>query len=156
MNAHLASNMLQIVNRQRKIGIDAAKLLKFAEQAAGLIPAVQGGDFTVAFVSDQKMRRLNGTFRGKNTTTDVLSFPWQESKSAPDSSPIDWSTYLGDIVISAEQAQKQASANNLSLDIEINQLILHGILHLCGFDHDTDNGEMNALELELRDKLLIS
>jgi len=93
------------------------------------------------------MKELNKFFRGKDTTTDVLSFPHE-----PDEFDVD-KTNLGDIVISAEQAQRQAKENGLTLDNEIKQLILHGILHLCGYDHETDNGEMNARELELRDKL---
>jgi len=56
-------------------------------------------------------------------------------------------------VISVEQAQKQAAENGLPLENEIKQLIVHGVLHLCGYDHETDSGEMNARELELRDKL---
>jgi probable rRNA maturation factor len=55
-------------------------------------------------------------------------------------------------VISLEQAQRQATENNLTLENEIQQLILHGILHLLGYDHETDNGEMNHLELQLREK----
>lgn len=57
---------------------------------------------------------------------------------------------MGNIVISAEQAQKQAAENGLTLEGEIKQLMLHGLLHLCGYDHETDKGEMNARELELR------
>ena len=93
------------------------------------------------------MKQLNELFRGKSTTTDVLSFPYESDEFDP------VKDNLGDIVISAEQAAKQAAENGLSLEAEIKQLILHGVLHLCGYDHETDNGEMNALELELRDKL---
>ncbi|HEY0050072.1 MAG TPA: rRNA maturation RNase YbeY, partial [Pyrinomonadaceae bacterium] len=63
--------------------------------------------------------------------------------------------FLGDIVISLEQAQRQAAENNLTLENEIKQLILHGILHLCGYDHESDGGEMNRLELKLRRKLKV-
>ncbi len=69
-------------------------------------------------------------------------------------SPADWDN-LGDIVISVEQAQKQAAENGLTLEGEIKQLILHGLLHLCGYDHETDDGEMNELELVLRVQLAI-
>jgi probable rRNA maturation factor len=79
----------------------------------------------------------------------VLSFP-----NEPDEFDFGEPT-LGDIVISIEQAQRQAAENNLTLDAEIKQLILHGILHLCGYDHETDNGKMNRMELKLRDKLEI-
>ena len=62
---------------------------------------------------------------------------------------------LGDVIISVEQAARQAAANGLSLDAEISQLILHGLLHLSGYDHETDNGEMNRIELRLRRRLRI-
>ena len=120
------------------------------------------------------MRELNRQFRGKNSTTDVLSFPFEaddfqsEPSAVADGLSVDdsnveaqqpanagCSDFLGDIVISLEQAQKQAAENNLNLELEIKQLILHGILHLCGYDHENDDGEMNRRELELRDSLHI-
>lgn len=93
------------------------------------------------------MKELNKLFRGKDDTTDVLSFPHEPDEFDPDKNN------LGDIVISVEQAAKQTQENGLTLDLEIKQLILHGVLHLCGYDHETDEGEMNARELELREKL---
>jgi rRNA maturation RNase YbeY len=88
-------------------------------------------------------------YRGKDLTTDVLSFPHEPDEFDPDKNN------LGDIVISAEQAQKQALENGLTFEVEIKQLILHGLLHLCGHDHETDNGEMNERELVLRARLEI-
>lgn len=105
--------------------------------------------FSVAFVSDRRMKELNKLFRGKDSTTDVLSFPNEPDEFDPDKNN------LGDIVISVEQAAKQSNENGLSLETEIKQLILHGVLHLCGYDHETDSGEMNARELELRKTLNI-
>ncbi len=94
------------------------------------------------------MRKLNHQWRAKMGTTDVLSLPAGEDEfSNPDGSN------LGDIVISAEQAARQAKYHNLTFDEEIAQLILHGLLHLCGYNHESDNGEMNRLELMLRKKL---
>ena len=60
---------------------------------------------------------------------------------------------LGDVVISVEQASRQAVEHGLGFDVEVSQLILHGLLHLCGYDHERDGGEMNALELRLRRRL---
>jgi probable rRNA maturation factor len=100
---------------------------------------------TIAFVSDAKIRELNRKFRGINRATDVLSFPHSESEAADNN--------LGDIAISLARAEAQARENDLEFDQEIAQLILHGLLHLCGYDHETDNGEMNRLELKLRRKL---
>ena len=139
--------MLEVVNHQRKIKFDVKLFCEFSRKAFEITSEVKGKTATIVFVSDRKMRSLNKNFRGKNSTTDVLSFPFKadEFETGEDN--------LGDVVISVEQAQKQASENNLDFEAEIKQLILHGILHLCGFDHETDAGEMNRRELELRDKL---
>jgi len=135
-----------VVNLQRKVKVQSDDFRSFVK-SCNLIDEAAGKTFSLAFISDRRMKELNKFFRGKDTTTDVLSFPHE-----PDEFDVD-KTNLGDIVISAEQAQRQAKENGLTLDNEIKQLILHGILHLCGYDHETDNGEMNARELELRDKL---
>lgn len=141
--------MAEVVNHQRKIKINNKIFCEFAEEAISKIAEAQGKFVTVAFVSDRKMRYLNKTFRGKNSTTDVLSFPFEASEFEAEEN------ILGDIVISVEQAERQATENNLDFETEIRQLILHGILHLCGYDHETDTGEMNTLELQLREKLEI-
>jgi probable rRNA maturation factor len=114
-----------------------------------LIKETDHKTFTVAFVSDRKIRELNKQFRGKNSTTDVLSFPFKADEFDIDDN------HLGDIIISLEQAQKQSAENDLPLELEIKQLILHGVLHLCGYDHETDTGEMNRRELALREQLEI-
>jgi probable rRNA maturation factor len=139
--------MVDIVNLQRKIRIDSADLRSFAEDLISLVAEANARQFSVAFIPDSRMKQLNEMFRGKDSTTDVLSFPHQPDEFDPDK------INLGDIVISAEQAAKQAAENGLSLETELKQLMLHGLLHLTGMDHDTDNGEMNARELELRERL---
>jgi len=141
--------MPEIINGQRKIKIESETFQSFAEKTVEIVPEIQDKTFTVAFISDRKMRELNKTFRAKNSTTDVLSFPFEAEDFETETNN------LGDIVISAEQSARQAVENNLDLETEIKQLILHGILHLCGYDHEIDNGEMNALELKLRKKLKI-
>lgn len=141
--------MIEIVNRQRKVKINTEIFRDFADKTVNLIPEANGKSVVIAFVSDRQMRQLNGKFRGKDLTTDVLSFPFEADEFETDKNN------LGDIAISLEQARRQASENSLTFPTEIKQLILHGILHLCGYDHETDNGEMNSLELNLRDKLLI-
>ena len=107
------------------------------------------GEASIAFVTDGEMTRLNRTFRGKNRTTDVLTFPADESYAEPSSSSIP----LGDVVISLDQARRQAAGEGHSLATEVRYLVLHGILHALGWDHETDQGEMNALELELRNRV---
>lgn len=142
--------MIEVINNQRKIKIDSQIFQKFAENAVGNIGETENKNVTIAFVSDRKMRELNKDFRGKDKTTDVLSFPFEADEFD------ETDDFLGDIIISLEQAEKQAAENNLEVELEIKQLILHGILHLCGFDHEIDDGEMNLRELELREKLQIN
>jgi probable rRNA maturation factor len=139
--------MIEVVNRQRRITIDEKRWRQLAERALKKI-GVEDKGATVAFISDRSMRELNRRWRGKRGTTDVLSFPveqevWEQVEGKT----------LGDLVISIEQAARQAKENGLTLNEEIAQLILHGLLHLCGYDHERDEGEMNALELRLRRRL---
>lgn len=153
-----------IVNLQRKLKLTLGPINRFAAALASDVPEAAGREFAIAFISDRRMKELNSFFRGKDHTTDVLSFPREpdefESKSNAFTRETDDLTpegvtlaFLGDIVISVEQAARQAKDNGLTLENEIKQLILHGLLHLCGYDHETDDGEMSARELELRDKL---
>src|SRR5882724_6895060 len=139
--------MIEVVNRQRKVPVDCERWQAFVEKAIRVLPAETAG-VTVAFVSDRAMSELNRLWRRKRGTTDVLSFPavQDEFEKMEGSS-------LGDVVISVEQAARQASENGLTFEQEIAQLILHGLIHLCGYDHSTDDGEMNRLELRLRRKL---
>ena len=138
--------MSEVLNNQRKVKIDKKTFQLFAEKIVKEIKETENQDFTVAFVSDRKMRELNKCFRGKNLTTDVLSFPFESDEFDAEIEN------LGDIAISLEQAERQAIENDLDFETEVKQLILHGVLHLCGFDHETDDGQMNKRELELRDK----
>ena len=141
--------MIEVVNRQRKVPVDCERWQAFVLEALRVLPT-EATQLTVVFVSDRRMRELNRLWRGKRKTTDVLSFsPGQDEFENPGGSN------LGDVVISVEQAARQAKENDLSLDQEIAQLILHGLIHLCGYDHSTDNGEMDRLELRLRRKLRI-
>ena len=137
--------MIEVVNRQRKVRIDPKRWRVFSERALETI-ATDTQDATIAFVSDRQIRELNRRFRGIDKPTDVLSFQAEESTR-----PL--SNNLVDIAISLERAVIQSEENHLALDDEISQLILHGLLHLCGYDHETDNGQMNRLELRLRKKL---
>ena len=106
-------------------------------------------EVSIAIVDDDAMRNLNRQFRKKNKTTDVLTFPADESDADPNAK----GRPLGDIVISLDQARRQATEQKHSLATEVRYLILHGILHALGYDHETDNGEMNALEVQVRAKV---
>ena len=99
------------------------------------------GELSVRITSDAEMRELNRRFRRKNKTTDVLSFPSEMPKLA------------GDIAISADIAAGNAEQLGHPLETELKILILHGLLHLAGYDHETDNGEMEAKETSLREML---
>ena len=146
--------MLEVINQQRKIKINCQVFQVFANILIQQISETQNKSATVAFISDRKMRELNRDFRGKNSTTDVLSFPFEaEDFQSKSESSATGDGYLGDIAVSVEQAQRQSVENNLDFETEIKQLILHGVLHLCGYDHEHDAGEMNEVELQFRDKL---
>ena len=139
--------MIEVVNRQRVRKVNTTQWRRFGEVALKTIGR-EHENATIVFVTDETIKKLNRRFRGKNYATDVLSFA-QEAASfeVPNQS------HLGDVVISVQRAQAQAKENGLSLTVEVKQLILHGLLHLCGYDHETDGGEMNRLELRLRRRL---
>lgn len=105
--------------------------------------AGEGREVGLAFCSDEQMKRANRSFRGKDSATDVLSFP---GEATPDGN-----SSIGDVLISIDTARRQAEEAGLSLSWELQCLILHGVLHCLGYDHDRDDGEMDAKELELRD-----
>jgi probable rRNA maturation factor len=147
----------EIANRQRLIPVDRLAIMRLvsaviaAVQARQIAPA--SVELTVAFVRDKTIRELNRTYRGNDSATDVLSFQAGHRGSDAGASS---ETYLGDVVISADAALRQASDGHHDVDREVNELVIHGVLHLCGYDHETDGGEMNRLELKLRRKLLDS
>ena len=133
--------MIEVVNRQRIRKLNVVPWIKRVEKMLDVIGKTDSS-VTVAFVSDKKIRELNRQFRRIDKATDVLSFPSDSNDGE-----------MGDIAISIETAARQAKQSGLTLDGEIAQLLLHGLLHLSGHDHETDNGEMNRLELRLRKKL---
>ncbi|MGO4211278.1 rRNA maturation RNase YbeY [Terriglobus sp. 2YAB30_2] len=101
------------------------------------------GQVDVLLTDDKTVKRLNRDFRGKNKATDVLSFPAGDFAEG----------IVGDLAVSLDTASKQAKRFGLTLEDEIKTLLLHGLLHLAGYDHETDNGEMAAEETRLRAKL---
>jgi probable rRNA maturation factor len=117
-------------------------------RAARMIPGfrVRGSkvEISVLFCGDRAMRTLNRRYRGRDAPTDVLAFPAETGG------------LLGDIVISIPCASRQARRRRESPAREIDRLLLHGFLHLSGYDHETDDGEMNALENNLRRKLALA
>jgi probable rRNA maturation factor len=122
-----------------------------ARWLAGVSPARVRGSVSVALVSDAAVRRLNRRYRRSNVATDVLSFPAVPNPASgrPYGS---CGPYLGDIVIARGVARRQARLARHSEDTELRILALHGLLHLLGYDHHTDEGEMAKLEQRLRRK----
>jgi probable rRNA maturation factor len=121
------------------VGLSRAGLGRFlrtAQTAVGL-----GGEVAVLLSGDATLRRLNREFRGKNKATDVLSFP---------AAPGFGGDHAGDLAISLETAERQAAEHGHSLRDEVRVLLLHGLLHLAGMDHEVDGGAMAAREGELR------
>lgn len=106
----------------------------------------RAGEVSVLFCADARMRSLNRRYRGKDRSTDVLAFP---SGSRRDG-------FLGDIVISVPYAGREARRRDDTRAREIDRLLLHGFLHLMGYDHESDAGEMDALELRLRRRLKLA
>jgi probable rRNA maturation factor len=115
------------------------RFLRSAQKAVGV-----DGEVSVLITSSREMRRLNKLFRKKDKPTDVLSFP-AESAAGED--------LLGDIAISAEIAHANADRLGHSYETELRILMLHGLLHLAGYDHEQDSGHMAELEAKLRAKL---
>ena len=109
-----------------------------ASWLAATAPVRARGMVTVAIVPDARVRTLNRRYRRQNHATDVLSFPAEEKG------------YLGDVVIAAGVARRQAAAARHSLQTELRVLALHGLLHLLGYDHERDDGRMARLERRLR------
>lgn len=161
----MTGSIVEIINRQRKYTLDAEHWRAFTVRALGAVKrmtnaaaknertkgsqtknAAEGA--TIVFASERLIRTLNRDFRGKNRVTDVLSFPLEQSEFESAAIPS-----AGDIVICTAQAARQAKEHDLSFETEIAQLILHGLLHLHGYDHTTDAGEMNELEMRLRLRL---
>ncbi len=129
----------------------ATRVPGLARWLESIAPARARGTVTVAVVSDSRVRRLNRTFRHTDRATDVLSFPSGELDRGPRRARLRGGVPdLGDIVIAAGVARRQAGAAGHSLQTELRVLALHGLLHLLGYDHERDNGRMARLEARLR------
>jgi probable rRNA maturation factor len=163
-----------ILNQQDKYVVNASRLGKYVGE---LRQALRLGrrDCNVCLVDDKQIKRLNSLYLGKNRATDVLSFPWNgqqrqppqragsecarsryNHRSANERAALEFKNFLGDIVISVDTAKRNARQEGHSTLNEIRWLILHGVLHLLGYNHERDHGEMSRLELSLRKRLRIA
>jgi probable rRNA maturation factor len=133
-----------LLNRQRCRPVSAPRLRRVLRAAAAAL-GVRGerGELSLVLAGDGLLRRLNRDYRGKDKTTDVLSFPGEGGEAG-----------LGDIVISVAKAERNARGLSRTLAQELDVLALHGFLHVMGYDHETDDGTMERLEGRLRRRLL--
>jgi len=158
-----------ILNRQRAVRVARGPLEAFLRRVEDELN-LGDSDVTVCLVSDAEIARMNEAFRKKKGPTDVLSFPAEKERRAPASrrkkiyaesaegaeksrrgpGSRSTETYLGDIAIAPATAQRYAKKNGRSLNNELRVLILHGVLHLLGYDHETDRGEMDRFEQKMR------
>jgi probable rRNA maturation factor len=143
-----------ILNRQSRIPLQDAVLARFLSSVRRELKLGRR-EVTVCFVDDREIARLNKRFRGKPKPTDVLSFP-ANGTGASDFPHEDGAKVLGDIAISPQAARRNAKLFGRTLDEEIRILILHGVLHLAGYDHEVDDGEMERIEMRLRKKLKLA
>jgi probable rRNA maturation factor len=156
-----------IVNHQRRVRVSIPSLNGFLSTARKHL-RLPAESFTVALVTDAQIARWNAAYRGKKKPTDVLSFPSDVSfpknshraagkttrRFVSRSTQQNGSTsYLGDIAIAPAVARRNALRFGRTFDVEMRILILHGVLHLLGYDHQTDTGEMDRREAWLRRKL---
>jgi probable rRNA maturation factor len=144
LNVEITGSAIPRLSR-RDVATFTRKVLLALERLGQLDEEVN--EVSIAFIDDEAMKNLNRQFRHKNRTTDVLTFPADDTyvegnrRGRP----------LGDIVISVDQARRQAADEKHSLGTEVRYLILHGILHALGHDHESDGGEMNKLEVQIRE-----
>ena len=143
-----------ILNRQRRVPLALKSLARFSERVQRELGFPEES-VTICFVSDPAMARMNRKFREKHGPTDVLSFPAQQIRSRRSGRRRETGAnhYVGDIVISPETARRYARRRAHALSSELRVLILHGMIHLAGYDHETDDGEMMHLERRLRRRL---
>src|SRR5262249_31637820 len=141
--------LVNIKTYQRKWPIDRPAICKFLQQlfsvGARNIKAFQklsNPELTVVFLNDQQMMTYNRDYRNKDYPTDVLSFQVNEA--------VDGKYYVGDILISLDRTAAQAQSKGHSSKKELRILLLHGVLHLLGYDHETDRGQMNRLERKMQ------
>lgn len=144
---------IEFVNRQRLHALNRRAIIRLAQDVLARIGR-RNSAATITFIRDARMRELNREYRNLDKPTDVLAFAYHENMG--DNEPGHDPAFLGDVVIAVETAARYASEQGISFETEINWLVIHGLLHLAGYDHETDKGEMRRLERRLRKELLSS
>jgi probable rRNA maturation factor len=144
-----------IENRQKSVRVEMRPLQRFLAKVIQEL-GLDKESVAVCLIDDSEMARLNGQYRNKRRTTDVLSFPAEERRrpsSLRGGVRKLRGSFLGDIAISPVVARRNARSFGRHLGDELRILTLHGVLHLLGYDHETDRGEMNLVEMRLRRRL---
>lgn len=149
-----------VLNQQKRVRVNVRNLEDFLRRALAML-RLRSEAATVCLVSDPRIARWNAVYRGKKKPTDVLSFPVDKAndnrrKQCFGRVPENRKGYVGDIAIAPGVARRNAREAGHALDKEMRILTLHGLLHLMGYDHETDSGTMERLEGRLRQKLGIS
>ena len=135
--------MLRVDVQAKSAGAPPAARVRGVLARAARAVKAPASEVSVLFCADTRMRALNRRYRGQDRPTDVLAFPAGDSGSG----------FLGDIVISVPYAEREARRRREPGAREIDRLLVHGLLHLMGYDHETDDGEMDALEARIRRRL---
>jgi rRNA maturation RNase YbeY len=144
-------NLVEVFNGTR-VSLDEEAV---ARLVAGVLDAegVDGAEASVEFVGERRIRGFNAEYRGKDEVTDVLSFPLEDAGEGPGPAaaggPAGPPRLLGDVVVCARQALRQARADGLPPAFELAVLLVHGALHLLGYDHETDAGQMALRQAEI-------
>lgn len=144
-----------IENHQRVVRVQVRPLELFLQRVKDEL-GLRGDCVAVRLIRDGEMARLNGKYRGKKRATDVLSFPMEERRKPElrgNPKRKQRGAFLGDIAISPVVARRNARALGRKLMEELQILVLHGVLHLLGYDHEADRGEMERVEMRLRRRL---
>jgi probable rRNA maturation factor len=144
-----------IENHQRVVRVQVRPLELFLQRVKDEL-GLRGECVAVRLIGDGEMARLNGKHRGKKRSTDVLSFPLEERRTPElrgNPKRKQRGAFLGDIAISPLVARRNARALRRKLQEELQVLVLHGVLHLLGYDHEADRGEMERVEMRLRRRL---
>jgi probable rRNA maturation factor len=145
-----------VENQQRALRVELRPLRAYLAKAKREL-RLERRAVGIRFIDDREMTRLNETYRHKKGSTDVLSFPFEDAPSANGNPRRNRrAQYLGDIAISPRVARRNARQYGRTLPEELRILILHGLLHLLGYDHETDGGEMDRKEQRLRRRLRLT
>lgn len=146
MTRRSRSVQIEVLDRTGRSAIPATEVRRMLREAGRCVGSPDG-EVSVILARDAEVRSLNRRYRGKDRATDVLAFP--DGLVGPEAPP-----RIGDIVISVPAARRNAERAGHSVRREIRELLIHGFLHLMGYDHEVDGGEMEELEGELRRRLI--